>query len=272
LQYEKKLMAYETTAAAAGNIKAGTSAGWGRVLVAIFVDYLVFSTLLFFALYVYGLFVYGTEGAHGARALAVQNTVGFIFVLVLFAVIELTMFFALKLSLGRYLLSIGPDYSIDPQFAGRDGMLTILLALVTLYGGLSQMTDWIIYVFPTPMFGGFPGLGPLYDTVLKCLIGMFWAMAGLMLFKLSRFALVVVILATVGEIVSIVLSWKLWQETAPMLAVGRQSIFGGDLSGPALEFVRDYYPQILILVSTIYLLLIMAAAPQFLARGEPAGH
>lgn len=258
-------MAHETSGALPQNDYATeTVVSFGRIFLAILIDYLLFSTGLALALFVYGLIEY--RAAHGAAAMEIQNFFGFWLELLIFASIELVIFFGLRMSPGRYALSIGSDYSVEQDILERESRLTILLSIVTIFSGLSQLTGWIVYTLPTPRFGFIPTDGPIMHIVLSCVVGVFWVVVGFLLFKAIRTGLILAVLGTLIEIASTVVSWEAWQGIAPMLILGTKVNLGGTASQAQMEFAEAHFPEILLFWSGLYLLLMLFAASKIMRQ------
>lgn len=233
-----------------------TEASIGRIVLAVFIDF------LFCASATDLLIVLTRVAQTGIAGLGRPVDLSIWYFLLIFAAVELVLFFVLKVSPGRFAMGIDRNYQVDAGIDARENWLTILLGVIAVWSGLGTLSSWIEYHVMTPVFGyDFAGR-PFLDLAKLGVFGIFWIVTGLLILKARMSGLILAAAATVSDIVSTAMSMKAWDSIA-LMALMRYFPPDQPLPDSLIRFNKALIPEIFFVTSGLYLLAVLFAILRF---------
>lgn len=206
---------------------------------------------------------------------------------VTFAILELLLHRVIRWSPGQWLLSIRlleyRDLSLPIESSARrdvpfvsthikdsENWFTILTAALVLLEGTKGLVRWTMWTPPTPMFGAFVDAGAwpfvaMTGGAIECLIAY-------LLFRTRPVALVPAILYFITMLVSIVMSWNLWDTWVAESVRRRRAYQGIPLREREIEQAQALTPEIVVLGVAFYLVIVVAAGLVLIYRRGRESH
>ena len=190
-----------------------------RMLLAVYVDLLLFVV-------VWGLinFLIGSD-AH------------FIAGVIVFVVVRLITW-KLNVAPGLYFLSIDRNRLVDPLVYERENWLTMLLGTLFVLEGAKLLVNWTQGVAPEPFFGLMPS--GTTQVAIDMSSGVLLILTGFFYFRMRPLGFWLAVIATVGGLVSIAVSWSLWTAAVPQAVLTRRAAQGRVPSKGELEFMQNF--------------------------------
>ena len=124
---------------------------------------------------------------------------GWFVMLPVFAVIRIGLGYRANTP-GRALLSIDRAGEVDSEIKEGESWLTILMAVVFIWGGLGLETMWLAAPVPFPQFGFLPS--PAFEAAICASWGAINILVSLLLFKLNRAGLLLGLASSLLWVVS----------------------------------------------------------------------
>jgi hypothetical protein len=207
-----------------------------RIILAIYLDFLVYWV-------VWGLALHAI--APGRSYTLPQYIV--------FGILEFVLLGVVKGSLGEFILGIHfprtPMDPIQPEGQGprgvryvrnairsRESLLTMAVGALLMNSGSKTMVRWTMWVPPQPFFGFRPSeeAWPAYAI----LSGAAVMLAGALVLRMHPTAPWVVILVCMLGVVSVLLSWNLWDQVAAEEVIRRREYQGFPVRSGEVEFMQ----------------------------------
>jgi hypothetical protein len=170
----------------------------------------------------------------------------------------------LKAAPGLYFLSIGPDRLVDPSIHEGENWLTMLLGAVFVLEGSKLLVNWTQGVVPEPFFGSMPG--DTAQVTIDMLIGVLLAFVGFLYFKLRVVGFWLALVAAVGGLISIAMSWSLWTDAIPKVVVAGRAAQGRVPSETEIQFMQSFLPSLNVALLLCVLLAVLATHARFFRR------
>jgi hypothetical protein len=200
-----------------------------RWLLAIYLDYLVVGAVFTLA----GHFV-----APG-RDLTIA-------VHLMFVIVEVLLVRVVKWSPGEFLMSISVPPSsghrpvVDRRVWANEAALTVLLGVLFVSGGSKALVRWTMWAPPTPFFGLLPGKEE--GIALQVVEGLLALVVAALVLRLHASAPAAVAALSTATIVSVVLSWPLWDGYVERYVHARRSYQGLPVRSGEVDFMRRFMP------------------------------
>lgn len=240
------------------------AASWKRKLLAVYVDFLIFSTA-------FGI------GVHAITSSELPRFVQY----AAFALLEVFLLSVCKKSVGYWFLSIsrftseaptGPEGSkedtgktlhwvVDPVIFGRESWLTMLLAVLFVLDGTKSMVRWTTFGIPEPWFGFQPGHE--IHAAISIMTGALLVYVGYGCFALKRVGLWIGISVMVVVFSSILASWQLWDDYARETVIARQEHFGLPVDERKIQFMQAIVPEGLLGYTTVIVVALASVRRRF---------
>ena len=230
------------------------SASLKRILLAAYIDYLLFSVFWEIVWH----FIGPAEGP-------------FLLKFLFFTMFELLSFWRIG-SPGQYFLSIysseqewrmsqfryNPASSgllVQPEIFNNESWLTILLGILFILDGSKECVRWTMWAPATPYFG----LGPDFvtSTIISVIFGVVYIYIGCLILKLKKSGFITGIGTLIIYIVSIVLSWKYWDDFVTRYVMQRRAFQNLPVRDGEIEMMKMVMPEGVIIFSIIILFVLL---------------
>ena len=227
------------------------TASRNRILLATYIDFVLFSALLTLVLYV----------ATGRTELATWQE------LIAFSLVEM----ALHLSCGSpgfYSLGItkakattqnaeGQPISqgtllVDPLLYEHENWLTMLLGTLFIVEGGKELTRWMLGMPTLPVFGIATDITSF--AIFSLVLGGMEIYIGYNFLQLKLVGLWFGLTGAVSIIVSVVLSWGQWDELAREMVIRRRSFQGLQVREGEVAFMQTILPEAVIILTLLIII------------------
>lgn len=219
---------------------------WLRILLAWYLDFLLFSVLA-------TLVSYAAHWEYGNTWLA-----------------QLVGFFVLRGSgalfietPGMTILGIRRNGMRDEQSFPNENWLTLLLGTVFIADGAKQAVRWTEYTRTLPEFGTLPG--PAGQMIFALCWGASLMVAGVMLLQMRKAGLWLALAITAATVASVISSWPLWDQALAQEVIGRRTAQGTGVRPGEIEFMQKLIPTTLVLANGLLLSLLTGMRRRFQA-------
>lgn len=227
-----------------------------RILLAVYLDYLVLSAFLTLGLYL-------TTGRFDLPTWQELITF-FIYEAVLYRLTDSPGFALLSISkAGRSVhpqgqLPVAVDtLLVDPQIYFHEHWQTMLIGLLFVAEGSKQLVRWAMWIPPLPVFG--IATNPASFAAYSIVLGTLLIYTGYLFLRLKRLGVWLGIGIAASTAVSAVLSWHQWDGIARELIIRRRSFQGLPIRSGEIEFMQAILPEALVgflLLSVIVLFFV----------------
>ncbi|HKU64321.1 MAG TPA: hypothetical protein VJQ06_04630 [Rhizomicrobium sp.] len=229
---------------ATGSLHQGQTAGIIRILLAWYLDFLLFSVLA-------ALVSYAAHWEYGNTWLA--QLVGFFVVRGSGALFIETP--------GMTILGIRRNGTRDEQSFPNESWLTLLLGTVFILDGAKQAVRWTEYARTLPEFGTLPG--PIGQMIFALCWGACLMIAGVMLLQMRKVGFWLALAVTAATIASVISSWPLWDQALAQEVIGRRMAQGIGVRPGEIEFIQRFVPMALVLGNGLLLGLLIGTRRRF---------
>ncbi len=229
-------------------------ASWKRILLAAYIDYLIFSVFW----EVVWHFIGPSEGP-------------FLLKFLFFTMFELLSFWRIG-SPGQYFVSIysseqewrmsqfryNPASSrllVSPEIFNNESWLTILLGILFILDGSKECVRWTMWTPATPYFGLEPNF--VTSIIISVIFGVVYIYIGYLLLKLKRSGFIAGIGTLIIYIVSIVLSWKYWDDYVTKYVIQKRAFQNLPVREGEIEMMKMIMPEGVIIFSIIILFVLL---------------
>lgn len=217
---------------------------WKRLLLAWYLDFLLFSIF----------------------ATLLANLIGFVAGQTW--VMQLIGFSIVRGAIGRFIASPGmmilgierDGTKISIAFE-NENWLTMLLGTLFILDGAKIAVRWTEYGRMLPEFGIIPNLSG--KVIFSLIWGISFIAAGGMLLQLRRIGLWIAFLTTAATIVSLGLSWPLWDQAIAHEVIARRTAQGISTRPGEIQFMQHFVPVSLVLLNSVVLALLVATRRRF---------
>jgi hypothetical protein len=215
-----------------------------RVILAWYLDFLFFS--------VFGTLVaYSLDWATG-RAWATQ-LIGFSIVRAIAGQFVETP--------GMMLLGIDADRTRNTAAFQNENWLTMLLGTLFILDGTKTVVGWTEYARALPEFDVIPS--PTGQIIFSLLWGTSFMATGALLLQLRRSGLWLAFLTSAAVIISVILSWPLWDQAIAQEVIARRLAQGISVRPGEIAFMQRFVPLSLVLTGAALLGLLIATHRRF---------
>ncbi|WP_027156854.1 hypothetical protein [Methylobacter luteus] len=165
-------------------------------------------------------------------------------------------------SIGYTFLSINKDdMSVNNDILIKENWLTILLGVLLVLEGTKQLVRWTQMFVSQPAFGFFPD--ETTQIVIHLAFGVFFILAGYWFLKLDVKGIIVGIGVALLNLVSDVLSWKLWDPVVEQMVLKRREVQGLPVREGEIEMMQSFMPEGMVVVATIGIIAMAITYPRF---------
>ena len=214
-----------------------------RILLAVYLDYLVLTPFLTLGLYL-------TTGRFDLPSW--QEVITFlIYEAVLYRLTDSPGFVLLSISKagrsvhpqGQFPVAVG-TLLVDPQVYFHEHWHTMLIGLLFVLEGSKQLVRWAMWIPPLPVFG--MATNPTSFAVYSVILGTLLMYTGYLFFRLRRLGLWLGIGIAASTAISAVLSWNQWDGIGRELIIRRRSFQGLPVRPGEIEFMQAILPEALV--------------------------
>ncbi len=164
-------------------------------------------------------------------------------------------------SIGMQFLSIDENQRVDANIQNRENWLTIFLGVILVLDGTKSLVRWMDFPVNWPFFGALPD--PKTQIVINILAGCWFIATGYFFLKLRPESIWLGFITVICVLVSSVLSWSLWDETAAKMVVARRELQGLPVREGEIEFFQGLMPEGIIVATVIFGLGILFSRKRF---------
>ncbi len=240
----------------------GPSATKKRMLLALYIDYLLFCAPWTIVVWVL------------TTALSISESEPFSVRIILFMLLEVLILKYARWSPGQWLLGIQDVSRIDlstpiaqsgvqitkvvePWLRSNERWWTILFGVLVILNGTKSMIRWTTWSLPTPFFG--IQLGEVSSALLMTLLGIFECTVGMAALRLKPIVLPLGALYYTENLISVLLSWHLWPQWIEKAQTARRQYQGLPVRPREIELMQAIVPTafVVFLVATLVYLAIV---------------
>lgn len=218
-----------------------------RIALAIYIDFILFTS-------VWRL---------GEHFLLSDNSPPFWAMYASFGVFEFLMYM-LKASPGSYAFGIDKNREVDRAIFKKGNWVTMLIGVLFLLEGTKLLARWTQIFVPLPFFGFIPG--PSAHIAINMVFGLILIITGFLFLRLKLPGLVLGLVYSVVTIVSVALSWSLWNQIAIQMVEARRAFQGMPVREGEIEFMQRVMPEFIVVYTAILLIAMLFTVKRFSAK------
>ncbi len=167
------------------------------------------------------------------------------------------VFFVIRAVTGKYVGSIGyaflgiehAEKTVNPKIYERENWLTMLMGILLILEGSKQLVRWTQLFVPQPIFGFFPG--DAVQIAIHVALGISSITAGYWFLKMNIKGLYMGITVALINMLSDVLSWKLWDPVVEQMIIARRELQGMPVREGEIAFMQSLFPEGMLAVAGI---------------------
>ena len=165
-------------------------------------------------------------------------------------------------SVGLYFLSIDKkEMAVAQSVFEKESWITLFIGVLFVLDGTKLLVRWTEVFVSQPVLGYFPD-----DTVqiaLQIVQGTLSVLAGYWFLKMDMKGLVLGLALTLFSIVSVALSWNLWDPVIEEKIVKRNRVQGLAVNQSEIEGMQLLMPELVLIFMAIMLMAMVATFPRF---------
>lgn len=165
-------------------------------------------------------------------------------------------------SIGYSFLSIDKSsMCVEENILRRENWLSILLGVLLVLEGTKQLVRWTQMFVSQPAFGYFPD--QTIQIVIHLAFGSISILAGYWFLKLDIRGFIAGISVALINLISIGLSWKLWDPVVEQMVLIRREVQGIPVRDGEVEMMQSLMPEGMLAVATVGIITMAITYPKF---------